>query len=88
MEDQCIMFIMDPLHTRNNDQGAFGAGVRNQPLSHKGLICMPWKDRIWIGVPVHPTEIPGGTQVKLKLLQHQTIMKTYILMSLVSPIPM
>jgi len=47
MEDQRIMFIMRPVHTRDNSQGASGTRVRNRPLSHKGLICMPWKNEIW-----------------------------------------
>jgi len=78
MEDQRIMFIMGPVHTWDNDQGASGTGVRNRPLSRKGLICMPRKDGIWTGVPVHPTETPGGT--------HRTIIKTYILMSTFLPV--
>jgi len=44
------MFIMGPVHTRDNNQGASGTGVQNRPLSRKGLICMPWnRNGIWIG---------------------------------------
>jgi len=66
MEDQRIMFIMGSVYTRDKGQGASGTGVWNWPLSRKGLICMPLTDGIWIGMPVHPTETPGGTQVESK----------------------
>jgi len=55
MRDQRIMFIMGPIISGTNDLWTSDAGLRNRPLSCKGLIYMPWKVKIWTGV--HPCSL-------------------------------
>jgi len=42
MGDQLTMFIVNLVHTRDNGLKSIRYWNRNRPLSHQGLICMPW----------------------------------------------
>ena len=53
--DQLTMFIVSLVHIRPLTSRASGTDL--EPIANrKGLIYMPWMDRIVVGVPVHPTE--------------------------------
>jgi len=87
MGDQRITFTVGPVLTQDNDLRTSGTGLQNWPLSLKGLICMPCNRN---GIRTRCQFTPTGTPValdrpKIVVAKHRSIMKSYLLMSSISP---